>query len=83
MNARARAKEVANKLKELELALLTKEAKIMTTPITDNMDPIQQAWLEKKKMMIHGRDVGFTRSNLCLIPLDRCDMLTRPDQTSL
>jgi hypothetical protein len=30
MNARARPKEVANKKKELKLALLTKEAKIMS-----------------------------------------------------
>jgi hypothetical protein len=46
MNAHARAKEVANKKKELELALLTKEVKIMSIPITDDMDPIQRAWLE-------------------------------------
>jgi hypothetical protein len=33
----------------------------MSIPITDDMDPIQRAWLEKKKMMvILDRDVWFT-----------------------
>jgi hypothetical protein len=40
MDARARANEVDNKQKELELALFTKKDKIMTTPITDDIDPI-------------------------------------------
>jgi hypothetical protein len=34
------AKEVGNKQKELEVALLSEEAKIMVTPLTDDMDPI-------------------------------------------
>jgi hypothetical protein len=55
MNAHAREKETANRQKKLELARLTKEAKIMSTPNTDDMDLIKRAWLEKK--LIHARDV--------------------------
>jgi hypothetical protein len=86
MNAHARANEVANKKKELELALLTEEAKIMLIPIADDMDPIQRAWLEKKNMMvILDQDVWFTRSNLylCLIILELCKMPAGPDRTTL
>jgi hypothetical protein len=55
MNARAKAKEADNKQKELEIALLSEEAKIMATPITKDMDLIVHSWLEKKKKMIHDR----------------------------
>jgi hypothetical protein len=41
-----------NKQKELEIALLSEEVKIMATPVTDDMDPIQQTWLEKNKMIL-------------------------------
>jgi hypothetical protein len=42
----------------LELALLIEEAeaKIMTTPITDSIDPIHRVWL-KKNRMIHDQDM--------------------------
>jgi hypothetical protein len=43
MNSRDRAKEVANNQKELDLSLLTEEAKIMATPFIDDMDPTQWA----------------------------------------
>jgi hypothetical protein len=56
MNARAKAKEADNKQKELEIALLGEEAKIIAIPITKDMDPIVCSWLEKKKM-IHDRDI--------------------------
>jgi hypothetical protein len=56
MNARAKAKEADNKQKELEIALLGEEAKIIAIPITKDMDPIVCSWLEKKKM-IHDRDM--------------------------
>jgi hypothetical protein len=55
MNAHAREKEAANRQKKLELARLTEEAKIMSTPNTDDMDLIKRAWLEKK--MTHAQDV--------------------------
>lgn len=48
---------VINKQKELELALLAEEAKIMSTPITDGMDPDERAWLEKKKKFILAREM--------------------------
>jgi hypothetical protein len=35
-------------------------AKIMTTPIADDMDPIQRVWLEMKKKITQDRDVWFT-----------------------
>jgi hypothetical protein len=41
----------------LELALLIEEAKLMATPLTDDMDPTQWTWLEKKKMMTLDREV--------------------------
>jgi hypothetical protein len=40
INIRARANEVETKQKKLELALLTKEAKIITTTMNDDMDLI-------------------------------------------
>jgi hypothetical protein len=40
-----------NMRKELELALLTEEANLMATPFTNDMDPTQRAWLEKKKIL--------------------------------
>jgi hypothetical protein len=46
-----------NRRKELELALLIEEAKLMATPLTDDMDPTQWTWLEKKKMMTLDREV--------------------------
>jgi hypothetical protein len=55
INVRARANEVETKQKKLELELLTKEAKIITTTMNDDMDLVQRAWLEKK--MICDRDV--------------------------
>jgi hypothetical protein len=55
MNVHVREKEAANRQKKLELARLTEEAKIMSTPNTDDMDLIKRAWLEKK--MIHAQDV--------------------------
>lgn len=56
INARAVAKEVDNKQNELEISLHTEEAKIMTTPMTNDMDLIQRAWLEKNKKIILDRD---------------------------
>jgi hypothetical protein len=44
INARVAVKEVDNKQKELEIALLSEEAKIMATPLTDNMDPTHRTW---------------------------------------
>jgi hypothetical protein len=41
-----------NKQKELELAVFTEEAKLMETPMPDDMDPTQRAWLEKQKMIL-------------------------------
>jgi hypothetical protein len=38
---------VDNKQKELEIALLSEETKIMATPLTDDMYPTHWAWLEK------------------------------------
>jgi hypothetical protein len=35
----------------LEASLLSEEAKIMAIPVTDNMNPTQRAWLEKKKIL--------------------------------
>jgi hypothetical protein len=29
----------------------------MATPITEDIDPIVRSWLEKKKKMIHDRDM--------------------------
>jgi hypothetical protein len=49
INACAATKEVDNKQKELKIALLSEEAKIMATPLIDNMDPTHRTWLEKKK----------------------------------
>jgi hypothetical protein len=40
----------------LELALLVEEAKLMSTPMTDDMNPTQRSWLEKK-MTTLDRDV--------------------------
>jgi hypothetical protein len=55
MNVHVREKEAANRQKKLELARLTEEAKIMSTPNTDDMDLMKRAWLENK--MIHARDL--------------------------
>jgi hypothetical protein len=57
-------------------------AKIMMTPITDDMDPIQRVWLEIKKKITHDRDVWFTRSFpflcfMCIILLELWGMPER------
>jgi hypothetical protein len=40
---RAATKEVDNKQKDLEISLLNEEARIMVTPLTDNMDLTHRA----------------------------------------
>jgi hypothetical protein len=52
-----RSRKWNNKQNELEVALLNEESEIMSTPITDDMDLIQRAWLGNKKKIIHDRDV--------------------------
>jgi hypothetical protein len=42
----------------LEISLLNEEARIMVTPLTDNMDLTHRAWLEKKKIIL-ARDIWF------------------------
>ena len=46
------AKLVDNKQQELEIALMNEEAKIMSTPVTDDMEPDYLKWLQKKKQII-------------------------------
>jgi hypothetical protein len=59
-----------NKHKELELSLLTEEAKLMATLLSNDMHQTQLSGLKKKKMMmmILDRDVSFTRSRYHLCP---------------
>jgi hypothetical protein len=60
-------KEVDNKQKELEIDLLVKEAKIMMTLLTDDMNPTHQTWLEKNKKIILAR-----MCDLCIMLLKLC-----------
>jgi len=55
INARSRAREVDLKHKEVELSILARENRIITTDLADK-DSTQQAWFEKKGKMTLDRD---------------------------
>jgi acetolactate synthase small subunit len=56
INAQVAAKVVDNNQKELKIALLGEEAKIIATSLIDDMDPTHRAWFEKNKIIL-ARDV--------------------------
>jgi hypothetical protein len=55
INARSRSRELDLKHKEVELSILARENRIITTDLADK-DSTQQAWFEKKGKMTLDRD---------------------------